>query len=73
MNVTEKYITEKWTECKWGAVYAEMCKYGSGASTRKPIAVMQKGAGYLAYSSRATADRATQWKHLLAAVRRSSV
>ena len=73
MNVTEKYITEKWTECKWGAVYAERCKYGSGASTRKPIAVMQKGAGYLAYNLRATADRAMQWKHLLAAVRRSSV
>lgn len=73
MNVTEKYITEKWTECKWGAVYAERCKYGSEASIRKPVAVMQKGAGYLAYSSKVIADREMQWKRLLAAVRRSSV
>ena len=70
MNVTEKYITEKWTECKWGAVYAERCKYGSGASTRKPIAVMQKGAGYLAYSLRVIAVREMQWKLLSDAVKK---
>lgn len=33
---------------KGRAVYIERCKYGSGASTRKPAAAMRQGAGCLA-------------------------
>jgi RNA-directed DNA polymerase len=34
---------------KWRAVYIERCTHGSGASIRKPAAVMRQGAGCLAY------------------------
>ena len=34
--------------CKWGAVYIERCKYGSGASIWKPAMATWQGAGCLA-------------------------